>query len=116
MTVGSFAAGLSAIIGLLVLGVFLLLFAAVGIGAVSAVIHDRGSPESLRGWALWLSRGIAYITIASTGTLLVFFGLTAQPVITIILLGVFLLAGVGVWSLTKDYKITRKDSGEETDE
>jgi amino acid transporter len=116
MTVGSFAAGLSALISLLVLGIFLLFLAAVGIGAVSAVIHDRGSPESLREWGLWLSRGIAYITIASTGTLLVFFGLAAQPVITIILLGVFLLAGVGVWSLTKDYKITQKDSDEETDE
>ena len=116
MTVGSFAAVLSALISLLVLGIFLLFLAAVGIGAVSAVIHDRGSPETLQGRVLWVSRGVAYITIASTGTLLTFFGLTAQPVITIVLLGVFILAGVGVWSLTSNFKITRVDSDEKTDE
>ena len=74
----------------------LLYFVAVAVGMVSAVIHDRDPPESLRDRAFWLSRGIAYLTLAA-GALWV---LGADPMVTIILLGVFFLGVVG-WRMRR---------------
>jgi len=92
MILGSIAAGVSTLVSLAVLAGFLLVFASVGIGAVSAVVHDRDSPESLRDRAFWLSRGIAYLTFAAFGMLGAVWGLVAEPAVTIILLGIFFLA------------------------
>jgi hypothetical protein len=79
------------------LTVFLFL-ATLGIGAVSAVVHDRESPESLRDWAFWLSRGIAYVTLAAFGTLGAVWGLVADPASTIIVLAIFFL-GLVAWRM-----------------
>lgn len=41
--------------------------AAATVGAASVLIHDRDSPETLADWALYVCRGIAYITGATLG-------------------------------------------------
>ena len=79
------------------LTVFLFL-ATIGIGAVSAVVHDRESPESLRDWVLWLSRGITYITLAGFGMIAVLYGLLLRPAGTVIVLAMFFL-GLVAWRM-----------------
>ena len=46
---------------------FLAWCAAATVGAASVLIHDRTQPETLAEWALWVCRGIAYITGATLG-------------------------------------------------
>lgn len=41
--------------------------AAATVGAASVLIHDRDAPETLADWALYVCRGIAYITGAALG-------------------------------------------------
>ena len=95
MIVGSVYGALSPLIGLATAAVFFLIFAAVGVGIVSAIVHDRAPPESLRDRAFWVCRGVAYITLAGAGAIGALWGLVAVPVITIILLGVFFFGLVG---------------------
>jgi amino acid transporter len=98
MILGSTYGALSTFISLGIMGIFFLFLATIGIGAVSAVVHDRKSPESLRDWALWLSRGITYVTLAGTGMLAVVYGLTIYPASTIIVLAIFFL-GLVAWRM-----------------
>lgn len=95
MIVGSVYGALSPLIGLATASVFFLIFAAVGVGMVSAIVHDRDPPESLRDRVFWLSRGVAYVTLAGAGMLGALWGLVAAPVVTIAFLGIFFLALVG---------------------
>ena len=98
MILGSIATGVSALVSLAVVVGPLLYFATVGIGVVSAVVHDRDPPESLRDRAFWLSRGIAYLTLAAFGTLGAVWGLVAEPASTIIVLAIFFL-GLVAWRM-----------------
>jgi FtsH-binding integral membrane protein len=41
--------------------------AAATVGAASVLIHNRETPETLADWALYVCRGIAYITAAALG-------------------------------------------------
>jgi hypothetical protein len=60
------SAGLLALFGLLV-AAGTAWCAAATVGAASVLIHDRDRPETLAEWALWVCRGIAYITGATLG-------------------------------------------------
>ena len=64
------AAGVSyalmALFGLL-FAAFIAWCAAATVGAASVLIHDRDAPETLADWALYVCRGIAYVTGAALG-------------------------------------------------
>lgn len=47
--------------------VFVAWCAAATVGAASVLIHDRDEPETLADWALFVCRGVAYITGATLG-------------------------------------------------
>ena len=82
---------------LLIAGAFFLYLSMIGIGVVSAFIHDRTSPQTVRDGIMWVCRGTAYVTIAGSVMLGVLWGVvvyTLPTVAGLIIAGVVGLAAV----------------------